>query len=290
VQRAGEVVVQRGFGLANREKKIPNRPNTVFGTGSLPIDYTRAALLLLVDAGIVSLGDPLDEYFDEVPADKRAITVGMLTNGASGLQDFHGRPEDRDPDHHWISRDEAVRRILEDELLFAPGSGRRHSHSAWGLVAAIVEIASGQSYRDFLDENFFEPLGMQDTGFYGDPIPFERMAVARGEFSDGEINAPPYWGPTSWLVLGSGGMTSTIGDMARWLNGMRTAGLLSAEAARSFWSPPGSLAKAGSVYGFEVWYIEGPDTFFILFTNDSRGGLRRRGDRLAEDLMRLCVR
>lgn len=289
LQVDGEVALCRGFGLANRAQEIPNRPDTVFATGSLPIDFTRAGILLLVDAGVIALDDPLGDFFDGVPQDKRAITVGHLTSGASGLPDFHDRPTDGDPDHHWIDRDEAVRRILAAELLFAPGTGRRHSHSAWGLLAAILEIASEQSYADFLRENFFEPLGMEDTGFNGDPVPAERLAIGYGFRTDGEVNAPPHWGPTSWLVMGSGGMVSTVEDMARWLNGMRTAELLSPESVRRFWSPPGAIARAGDVYGFEVFYTEGPDTFLVLFTNANEGVRRRWNDRLATDLVALLA-
>ncbi len=286
-QRDGEVVVREGFGMANQEKGIENRPTTVFGTGSMPIDYTRASILLLMDAGVVSLSDTLDAFFDDVPDDKRGITIAHLMSGRSGLKDFHGLPSDRDQDHAWIDRDEAVRRILGGELLFAPGTGSVHSHSAWGLIAAIVEVASGQSYRDFTRENLFEPLGMKDTGFYGDPVPEERLALGYGGAVDGEINAPPFWGPTSWLVLGSGGMTTTVDDMARWMNGLRADGFFSPEAKRLFWGSPYDIALAGSMYGFEVYYTEGPDTFFILLTNFNDGARRRANLRLARDILGL---
>jgi CubicO group peptidase (beta-lactamase class C family) len=209
--------------------------------------------------------------------------------GSSGLEDFHDRPADRDMDHAWIDREEAVRRILEGDLTFPPGRGNSHSHSAWGLIAAIVEVASEQSYQDFTRQNLFEPLGMTDTGFNGDPVPAERLAVGYGDLRDGETNAPPFWGPTSWLVLGSGGMTTTIDDMARWMNGLRNAELFSPESARLFWSPPGSLARAGDMYGFEVFYTEGPDTYFVLLTNYNDGSRRRANTRLAQDLFGLCA-
>ena len=168
VVRDGKVVLDRGYGLANREKEIPVTKDTIFAVGSTPIDFTRAAILLLVEEEQMGLDEPITSYFDDVPEDKLGVTVEYLMSGQSGLLDFHDVPTDRDPDHAWIDRDEAVRRILASELLFVPGSRREHSHSAWGLLAAIVEIVSDQSYQEFTRERLFDPAGMQDTGFNGD--------------------------------------------------------------------------------------------------------------------------
>ncbi|MGD8375236.1 MAG: serine hydrolase domain-containing protein, partial [Acidobacteriota bacterium] len=209
VVRDGKTVLDRGYGLANREKRIPNRPDTIFAIGSTPIDFTKAGILLLAQQGKLGLDDPITKYFPDVPQDKRGITLRQLMTGRSGLRNFHGRPSDPNPDHTWIDRDEAMRRIFEGELLFPPGEGRRHSHSAWGVLAAVIEIVSGQSYPEFTEEHLFGPAGMVDTGFFGEPYPEDRMAVGYGDDTSGEINAPPYWGPTSWLVMGSGGQVST---------------------------------------------------------------------------------
>ncbi len=293
VVRAGQTLVRRGLGFANRERKIPATPETVFATGSVPIDYTKAGLLLLMEAGQVSRSDLVSSFFDGVPADKRTMTVGHLMTGASGLPDFHDIPSDRDPDHAWIDRKEAVRRILNQPLLFPPGQGREHSHSAWGLLAVILEDVSGQSYEEFTRENLFEPLGMQSTGFNGEEVPEERLAIGYGMASDGDTNAPPFWGPTSWLVMGSGGMTSTLADMERWMRGLRAGKLLSESSLAAYWSPPGSVQKAGDMYGFEVCYTEGPDDFFILLSNANRGLELRATMRLGNDLgelMRQAVR
>jgi CubicO group peptidase (beta-lactamase class C family) len=148
VARDGKVVLHKAYGLANREKKIAMRPDTILAIGSTPIDFTRAGILLLADRGKLKLSDPVTQFFKEVPEDRRAMTVEHLLTGRSGLPDFHDVPTDRDPDHSWIDRDEAVRRIFRQKLLFPPGKQRRHSHSGYGLLAAVIEIVSGQSYPD----------------------------------------------------------------------------------------------------------------------------------------------
>lgn len=269
VVREGETIIDAGYGLANRERNIPVRPDTIFATGSEPIDFTHVAILQLAQAGKLSLTDPITRFFDHVPEDKRAITVEYLMTGASGLQNFHDIPSDRDPDHSWIDRDEAMRRIFAQELLFPPGEGEEHSHSAWGVLAAIVEIASGSSYQDYTREHIYEPAGMVDTGFNGDPVPVERLAIGYGTASDGTINAPPYWGPTSWLVMGSGGQISTTHDTGRFYDALRENRLLAPEWTERYFGDGPFGDRNGDVYGYEMFAYGSPHatTYAVLLTN-----------------------
>lgn len=267
VVRDGRVVLDRGYGFADPDKKIPNRPDTIYAIGSTPIDFTRAGILLLAQRGKLHLDDPITKFFDKVPPDKRAITLEHLMSGRSGLRDFLGRPSDPNPDHYYITRDEALRRIFEDELLFEPGTGRRHSHAAWGVLAAVIEVAGGASYPEFTRKHLFAPAGMRDTGFFGEPCPAERMAIGQSPTTSGKINAPPYWGPTSWLVMGSGGQVSTTWDLYRWHRALAEGKILDEEHLARYWSPRGSLLTGGDMFGFEIVYTQGPDDMFILASN-----------------------
>jgi len=289
VIRDGEPVLDAAFGMANREKGVPNRLDTIFGIGSTPIDFTHVGIRMLMQQGKLSPDDPITKFFDDVPADKRAITIDHLMTGRSGLQNFHGLPSDGNPDHPWIDRDEAMRRIFARELLFEPGTGREHSHSAWGVLAAILEIASGESYQEFTEKRIFAPLGMVDTGFYGEKYPEERMAVGYGMLTNGEVNAPPYWGPTSWLVLGSGGQVSTVPDMHRFVTGMRAGKLLDEEMTQALLSTWRGVLAGGSVFGYEILYTTDPDNMMILISNYNPGGGDSAAVRLGEELAALTA-
>ncbi|MEM7314826.1 MAG: serine hydrolase domain-containing protein [Planctomycetota bacterium] len=264
VTRRGKVVLHQAFGLANRAKKIPNKPDTVFAIGSAPIDFTHASLLILKDQGKLKFTDPITKYFDNVSDDKKAITIRHLMTGRSGLPDFHDLPTDKEPDHSWIDRDEAVRRIMNQKLLFKPGEGDRHSHSAWGLLAAIVEIASGQSYQKFTRVNLYKPAGMKDTGFFGDEVPESRIAVGYGFRKSTEPNAPPHWGKTSWLVMGSGGQISTLSDLYRWEVAIRAGKIMSPESTKSFVGMGNRVSADGDMYGFEFMHSHDPECMFMI--------------------------
>lgn len=251
--RDGEVVLDRGYGFADPQKQHPVTPNTLFAIGSTPIDFTHGAILKLAEDGKLSLDDPITKYFDDLPADKRGITLEHLRTGQSGLQNFHGiLGVDENPDLTWIDRETAIRRIFERELLFDPGTDEAHSHSAWGVLAAVVEIVSEQSYDEYLEQRFFQPAGMDRTGSYSITLEFPESEVAVGLGGNvyGEVNSPRYWGPTSWLVLGSGGMVSTTGDLRRWQEFLESGKAFGAESQRRYGIGGVFLGEGGNDRGF----------------------------------------
>lgn len=288
VRLDGEVLVEEGFGTANRELGIDNSPQTVFGIGSRPIDFTVAAIHLLRREGQLTLDDPIDRHFPDVPADKQGITVRQLMTGASGLPDFFHDERDADPDLSWVDRAEAERRILASQLLFEPGTDRRHSHAAFVLLAALIERVSERSYDAFLSEHFFEPAGMERTGFYGDAgnLALEDFAVGYGAQRVGVPNIPPNWGPTSWLIMGSGGMYSTLVDLQRFYELVRNDPRFDEELRDAFRRPTVSLD--GSDRGFELFsvYDPGGDEIFV-FLNRTEDRARVRA--LFQSLERLAA-
>ncbi|HEX6790581.1 MAG TPA: serine hydrolase domain-containing protein, partial [Candidatus Krumholzibacteria bacterium] len=287
VVRDGRVVLERGYGFADRERKIKNTPDTIFAIGSTPIDFTHAAILKLEEMGKLKTSDPITTYLSHVPDDKRGITIDQLMTGRSGLADFHHiAGVDADPDLTWIDRDSAVKRILGGTLLFAPGTDRRHSHSAWVLLAAIVETVSGESYGAFVRDRLFKPAGMMRTGLHEDLVRTDDREIAVGYEAQpaGKINSPKYWGRTSWLVMGSGGMSSTAGDLYRFFTAVRGARVLSDAAAKKF-GPGGGVMVGGDDRGFLCMHAEKGRDMFVLVSNAHSGpgdGAWALGNRLAE--------
>lgn len=288
VTRNGKIVLHKAFGFSNREKKIKNRPNTVFAIGSAPIDFTHASILILKDQGRLAFSDKITKFFDDVPADKTEITIRQLMTGKSGLPDFHDLPSDKEPDHTWIDRGEAIKRIMTQDLLFDPGKGDRHSHSAWGLLAAIVEVVGKKSYQDFTNANLYEPAGMKDTGFFGDKVPEDKIAVGYGHRKSSEPNSPPNWGKTSWLVMGSGGQISTLMDLYRWEVAIRSGKILTPESTARFVGKGNRISADGDMYGFEFMHSHNPKCMFMLISNTiSDRKKRKKFDELGKRIGRL---
>lgn len=279
VRKNGEEIINRPFGYANEELGIPNNEETIFGIGSRPIDFTVAAILLLDQKGKLSLDDPLTTFYKDVPDDHREITIRHLMTGRSGLPDFFETDEDWNPDLAWIDRKEAEQRLLNIPLLFKPGSDQQHSHAAFGLLAAIVERVSGQEYYAFIREHFLDPAGMTRTGEYGERrgLSLKDFAVGGGPEKIGLPNIPPNWGPTSWLVKGSGGMYSTLEDLQKFYSYVRSYDIFDEEHRQYFMNE--TISLDGSMRGFELFSISDPgsDTEVYFFVNNlvDRRGFRR---------------
>ena len=285
ILKNGEVVLQKAYGLADPATGRANSVETIFGVGSRPIDFTIASIFLLEQRGKLSLDDRLDKYYPEAPEDRAGITIRHMLDGQSGLPDFPAdASKDWDADLAWIDRAEFERRTMAVDLLFAPGEGEAHSHWAFGVLAAIVERVSGKSYEAFLEKEFFEPAGMTQTGPYGSRGEHEVTDFAVGGGKQiGLPNIPPNWGPTSWLVKGSGGMYSSLGDLRKFYAYVSGGDVLEERHAEHFRRVAANVD--GSERGFELFSYtsEGRDDVTFGFYN-------RNGLAAVETLLRPIVR
>lgn len=285
--RRGATVLERGYGRVDPAQDAQPTTDTVFDIGSMPIDFTRAAVLLLAQQGRLSLNDRIGRFFERVPADKTGITLGHLMDGTSGLPNFHARDGDADKDLSWIDHDAAISRILAQPLLFAPGSDRSPSHSAFGLLAAVVQVVSGQDYGAFLQRVLFDPAGMRRTGFYGQTLGLPDTAFAVGGGRPASVpNIPPRWGRASWLVIGSGGMVSSVADMRRGQEFIAAEKLLRGEWLQRYLAP--KLAMGGSARGFLFVRIVGANGDALFLASNTHRGPGEHGH-LIESLMGMVL-
>lgn len=273
-RKDGKEVARLALGKADPNSDRPNALNTVFCIGSTPIDFTITAIMMLGERGKLKLDDPISKFFRGVPADKRAMTVRHLLDSKSGLPDFFHTDADWNADLSWIDRETAVRRILSQKLKFAPGSDRAPSHTAFVLLAALVEQVSGKKYVDFLRTEIMQPVGMTRTGFYGEDLglPLKEFAVGPGPSLVGLPNIPPNWGPTSWLIMGSGGMISTLDDMDRYYAALEAGTLARGEWAKRQQGP--RTGAGGSERGYFIYRATNGSGTSIMFMMNGEGRSR----------------
>jgi CubicO group peptidase (beta-lactamase class C family) len=251
VARAGEILLERGYGERVPGTGEPVGADTVFTTGSITKQFTAAAVLELEEQGRLSVEDPIAKHLDGVPAAKRAITIHHLLTHQAGLPDALG--DDFEP----IGREPFVARALAAPLLFEPGSGYAYSNVGYSLAAAIVERVSGEDYERFLRRHLFEPAGMLDTGYALPGWPSRRLAHAADR--DGRD-----WGTVleraladsgpGWNLLGNGGVHSTVGDVLRWHRALAGERILSAASKAKLYAKHVDEG-GGTWYGYG-WSIE----------------------------------
>jgi len=229
VVKESNTLINKGYGMAVDSEGIPNTAQTVFSTGSITKQFTAAAIMKLEMLGKVNTFDLINKYLPDVPDDKAGITLHNLLTHTSGIIGGSGR------DFVEAPRDETVKKILKAPLQFKPGEKFSYSNCGYSLLAAIVEIVSGQSYEEFLNENLFQPAGMQFTGYR---IPDWNEKTVAHWYSKGKDNLTPLVKPyPQWNLLGNGGILSTTEDMHRWHLALCGKNVLSDEVKKKLYTP-----------------------------------------------------
>ena len=234
VANEGEVVLNKGYGMAIRSENIPNSSESVIVIGSITKQFTAAGILKLEMQGKLSTEDSLQEYFADLPEEKQHITLHQLLTHTAGLIDYTG-DDWTNGDFEVAPRDETIQEALDAPLISTPGEEFNYSNSSYSVLAAIIEIVSGQSYEEYLSENIFKPAGMNVTGYRLPP--WDEHLVSHyyaGDEDLGGMRERPY---PYWNLLGNGGILTTTGDLYRYHLALEGEEILSAEAKRKFYAP-----------------------------------------------------
>lgn len=206
------ILLAKGYGYADREQKKVFDRRTVFTIGSITKQFTGAAIVKLWSMGKIAFTDPISKYFDNVPADKQAITLHNLLTHTAGFPDAIG------DDYEKIGRDAFVERAMRTPLIARPGERYHYSNVGFSLLAAIIEKVTGGTYEHFLREQLFLPAGMQHTGYIL-PV-WNENDIVTGYAGDRRWGKPTgqLWGENGpgWHLQGNGGIMSTLDDMYKW--------------------------------------------------------------------------
>ncbi|MDH3814601.1 MAG: serine hydrolase [Acidobacteriota bacterium] len=232
----GDVVLSKGYGLANMEWAIPNGPDTKFRLGSITKQFTSMIIMQLVEEGKLSLDATVDDLLPYFPSDIGSkITVHHLLTHTSGLPNYTAIPgffadDSRDP--HQV--EEFVTSFCSGNLEFEPGSKFRYSNSGYFVLGAIIEVVSGESYEQQLNVRILEKLEMRDTGYDHGSVIMERRAAGYERNGDGYRNAP-YLDMSNPFAAGA--LYSTVEDLLGWDQALYGDALLSEAGKAKMFEP-----------------------------------------------------
>ena len=250
VAKNGKPVFTAVYGIADREKKIPNTLNTKFRIGSMNKMFTATAVLQLVQAGKINLSDPLGKYLPDYPNKDLAakVTVHHLLTHTGGTGDFFGPEFDK---HRLELRtlQDYVKLYGERGLAFDPGSRWEYSNYGFLLLGLVVEKASGQNYYEYVRDHIFKPAGMTST----DSLP-EDQTVADRSVGYTKMNGAKEWGPNvdtlPYRGTSAGGGYSTVEDLLAFANALESHKLLDAKYLDLLTTGKVETQGGGSKYGY----------------------------------------
>lgn len=249
VAKDGKALLKKGYAMADREAKRANAPDTLFDIGSVTKTFTAAGILRLEQDGKLRLDDTLGKFFPNAPADKKPITLTQLLSHSGGISRMY------DNEHFdYESRDNTVKGLLSIPLTSKPGEKYEYSNTNYFIAAAIIEVASGESYETYMQKNILEASGMKDSGFCsGEKLDDKRSAM---RYEDGQNKGSVTDWPFTWGQKGCGYMVSTVEDMWRFSEAIEWNDFIDAKA-KELWF---TVQKENYAFGWSILDTDGKKT------------------------------
>jgi CubicO group peptidase (beta-lactamase class C family) len=241
----GKVVLEKGYGLANVEHRVPMTKDSVHEMASVSKQFTAASILLLDQEGKLSVNDKISKYFPKQGPAWDKVTILQLLHHTSGVADYLGPLGDVGKE--WTKK-EMVDAIGKKPLEFEPDSKWEYSNSGYMLLGLIVEQASGASLGAFLKRRIFDPLKMTQSclnntrGIVSNRADGydlgDKGALVKEEFTSDSLSA-----------TGDGEVMSTVGDLWRWTDALHHGRVLDARHYELMTTPSKPSLDNGLGYG-----------------------------------------
>lgn len=223
IAKDGKPIYQKAFGMANLELNVPMTAKNVIEIGSITKQFTAVAILMLEEQGKLKVDDDITKYIPDYPTLGKKISIHQLLNHSSGIKSYTGMPN-----FMANARTDMTPKVLIDvfkneAMDFEPGEKFLYNNSGYILLGYIIEIASGQTYADFIEENIFQKLGMNSSsyGSMRDIVPNRASGYSKTE--NGYRNAD-YLSLT--LPYAAGSIMSTTEDLLKWQNALNNHSLI----------------------------------------------------------------
>lgn len=256
VVKDGQVVLRKGYGMANLELGVPNQPDMVFEVGSVTKQFTAAAILMLQEQGKLSVKDDLTKHLPDFPTHGQTITVEHLLTHTSGIPSYTGMPDWFTKIRQDMTVDQLIGTFRGQPLEFNPGERWKYNNSGYVLLGAIIEKVSGKSYERFVEDEIFQPLGMTRSyyGSWSDIIPKRAAGYDRAE--EGYRNTQFV---SMTLPYAAGALLSTVDDLWKWDQALASGKLLKKESMEQMFKafPLNSGLSTHYGYGWGVFEIAG---------------------------------
>jgi CubicO group peptidase (beta-lactamase class C family) len=278
VAQNGQVILSKGYGFADREKKISNAAQTKFSIASITKQFTAMAIMMLQEQGKLKVQDKICAYLTDCPEAWKSITIDQLLTHTSGI-----------PDTPWafymqeitssLPLEQSIADAKTKPLDFQPGEKFSYDNLGFVLLGKIIESVSGQSYEAFLQTNIFEPLQMTNTGF--DPA---RTDLAVG-YEDQVYVADPI---NMWVSFSAGALYSSVEDLYHWDQALYTDKLVPQQVLDTMFTAH-VLMPDSDGWGYGYGWMIGPDTPRLIMHYGGFNGFTSVIKRYPDDIATIII-
>ncbi|MFN8861630.1 MAG: serine hydrolase [Gemmatimonas sp.] len=249
IMRGGELVLARGYGVAELEHRTPVTDVTMFQSGSMGKQFTSAGIMALVEDGRLDLEAPVRRYLPEAPAAWQPIRLRHLLDHSSGLPDYTADGFDYRRDY---TDDDLLRMAAALPLEFAPGTRWNYSNTGYVMLGIIMTRVTGMPYHEFLRQRLFTPAGMPTIRVITESAVVPHRAR-------GYLPVPGGWENAAWVAprlntTADGSLLLSLRDMVAWNEVVRTRAVLKPESWARILTP--MTLNSGRTYGYGFgWFI-----------------------------------
>ncbi|MGG4454221.1 serine hydrolase domain-containing protein [Brevibacillus porteri] len=279
----GKPYYQNSIGMASLETAERLSPNSVFELASVSKAFTAMGIMILQEQGKLDYTDKVDKFFLDFPYDD--ITLENLLVHTSGLPDYMELFS-----QYWDKKRVATNQDILEQLikhrpnvLFQPNEKYEYSNTAYALLASIVEHAADTRFADFLQQQIFQPLGMQHTKVYNrrySPELIQHYAYGYVHSAQSETFVLPDESSEYDFVIyldgiqGDGAISSTLDDMRKWDRALYTEKLVKKATLERAFSPVQLSDNSLSNYGYGWRLCEDQVTGKVVHHGGSWPGYR----------------
>jgi CubicO group peptidase (beta-lactamase class C family) len=254
IAKDGQPLYRKGFGYADINKKKPVLPDTKFRIGSVTKQFTAAAILKLQEANLLNVNDKLSKYIPDFPRGDE-VTLHHLLTHTSGIHSYTGNFDFIQKVVKPIHPDSLINAIKKDPYDFNPGERMLYNNSGYFILGYIIGKVSGKPYDVYLQETFFKPLGMVNTGVHYAGIKLDHEAKGYSKTNTGYAESLDW--DMSWAG-GAGALYSTLDDLLKWNTALYGGKILKEESMKAALTP--AKLKDGSdpamQYGYGLMFTK----------------------------------
>lgn len=252
VSHNGAVLYEHAFGYSNLKRKTPLTIGSEFQLASVSKQFTSAAIMMLRDRGKLDFNDTLQKYFPDFPYQN--ITIRQLLSHRSGLPNYMYFAS-----KYWKNKTGFLSNADVIDMLtkykpaadFAPDQGYRYSNTGYAILASIVEKVSGLKFDEFMQQDVFQPLGMENSYVFNP----NKIQGLQFQTTGHNKNCRPVFDDYMNGVVGDKGVYSAVEDMFKWDQALYTEQLVKQSTLEEAFTPISYDYKHGSNYGFG-WRIK----------------------------------
>jgi CubicO group peptidase (beta-lactamase class C family) len=234
IRKNKAVILDSSYG---RIGKLAMRPNERYWIASITKQFTSAAILKLSEEGKLQLSDSVVKFFGPAARDRNLITIQHLMTHTSGIPNNYAATGIKE-------RSKAVESVLQEPLADSPGRKFLYSDDNYCLLAAIIEIASGKKYEEFVQKELFDRAGLNNSGFWGTSAARSVAPMIKDELAKSVTE--------DWGFKGAGGIFSTTHDLLRWYDALRGHRVLNEASLQQFFGPQVKVSVGDYAYG---WFV-----------------------------------